>query len=141
MADVSVTAADVLASSNAVKKHGTAGATITAGQVVYYDASAGTWKLAQADGTTAEAGSGGVGIALHGAASGQPLVVVVEDSNLDPGATLTEGEIYLVSATAGGIMPEADASAVTPDYVTLLGVALSTGNLYLKPIYTGSQQQ
>lgn len=141
MADLSVTAGSVVASTNASKVHGTAGATITAGQAVYYDSSAGSWKLAQADGTTAEAGLNGVGIALVGASSGQPVIVATGDSNFDPGATATEGIIYCVSATAGGIAPLADLTNVTPDKVTVLGVGLSTGNIKLAPIYTGSEVQ
>lgn len=47
MADLTITAASVLAGSNATTRQGTAGATITAGQVVYFDDTTKTYKLAK----------------------------------------------------------------------------------------------
>jgi hypothetical protein len=49
MADISITAASVAASSAASKVTGVAGATITAGQVVYLDTTTNTYKLADAN--------------------------------------------------------------------------------------------
>lgn len=140
MADLTVTAANVAKVSGNVR-HGTAGATITAGQVVYFDASAGTWKLAVADGigaaTAATAGSGGLGIALHGAASGQPLTVQY-DGVINPGATVTVGVIYCASpATAGGIAPSADVSSLDNDYVTILGVGTTAAQITLGILASG----
>ena len=53
MADLTLTAASVLAGSNATTRLGTAGATITAGQVVYFDDTTNTFKLADTDSATA----------------------------------------------------------------------------------------
>lgn len=128
MADISITAANVVPGTSATQVQGTAGATITAGQAVYYDsASSLTWKLAQADGTALESGSGTqYGIALCGASSGQPFVVDTVDTNgITIGGTTVVGTIYCVSATAGGICPWADLAST--NYVTVLGVG-KTGN-------------
>ncbi len=140
MADLSVTAANVLASDEAKITRGTAGATITAGQTVRLNTTSGKWVLADADaGTVADAGADGFGVALHGAADGQPISVVTMDDDFDPGATATEGVVYCLSATAGGIAPFGD--LVTDDYVTILGVGNSSGNIALSPIVSGAQVQ
>lgn len=129
--DVSITAANVAPYLKEGMRRGTAGATITRGQVVYFDVSAGTWKLAQHDGTAAESGAGTgseIGIALQDVASGQPLDIQTE-GEIAIGGTLTLGEMYYVSATAGGLAPSADIG--TGDYVTAVGVAVTTGRLKL----------
>jgi hypothetical protein len=51
-ADLTVTAGNVVASKDAKLRSGTAGATVTAGQTVYYDTTANTYKLADANGAT-----------------------------------------------------------------------------------------
>ena len=71
--DLSITAANVAPSSGAQYADGTAGATITAGQAVYLDTSANTYKLADCDATAATAVI--AGIALNGASSGQPIKI------------------------------------------------------------------
>jgi hypothetical protein len=86
MADISITAASVVPSTNAVKRTGTAGATITAGQLVYKDASdSNKIKLADND---ASAAATVVGIALNGASSGQPITYAETDPELTIGATV-----------------------------------------------------
>lgn len=125
MADLSLTAANVVPGSGARITTGTAGATITAGQVVYLDAADNRFKLADAD-----SGTAGVrvpfGIAVNGAAAGQPLSVQTA-GNLALGAVLTAGVAYYLSPTAGGIAPVAD--LLTGDYPTILGIAASTSVL------------
>jgi len=134
MADISVTASSVLGASSAVKTHGTAGATITAGQVVYLDSTTSTYKLADADSGTAAA-KVPVGIALHGASSGQPLTIL-ERGNLTLNAVLTAGTAYYLSpTTAGGICPVADVTS--GDDVVLLGLATSTTVLAVDIQVTG----
>jgi hypothetical protein len=125
MADISVTAANVVAAAGATIRQGTAGATITAGQPLYEDSTA-SFKLkpAQAD-VVAEAKC--VGIALHGASNGQPVSFITA-GGLNIGATLTVGQVYVVSdAAAGGVAPYADLA--TGDFVTVLGVATTASNL------------
>lgn len=122
MADISITAASVVAGANARTEQGTAGAAITAGQVLYKDAAAGTWKLADSNSATAAARSPD-GIALNGAASGQPLQVLT-GGDVTIGATLTAGVAYYLSDTPGGICPVADVGS--GEYSTIIGIAEST---------------
>jgi hypothetical protein len=49
MADLTITAANVLASGQATKETGVAGATITAGQPVYKEAATGLFKLSDSN--------------------------------------------------------------------------------------------
>jgi hypothetical protein len=122
MADLSITAANVIAGSGAKKKLGAAGATIVAGKVVYLDASDSEYKLADCDSATAAIRSP-AGIALNGASDGQPLVII-EEGPVAIGATMTAGTTYYLSPTAGGICPVADVLA--GDYPVIIGVATST---------------
>lgn len=104
-ADVSITAANVLPGANAVIQSNTAGASITAGQLVYLDASTNTVKLADTNNTILTAAC--YGVALNGASSGQPInIQTAGDYTL--GGTITVGGIYIVSATAGAVAPVAD---------------------------------
>lgn len=137
MADLTITAADVVKGSSSSTDAGTAGASITAGQAVYKDTGdSDKWKLADNDDTALKAGSGGLGIALHAASSGQPLTILLS-GDLDVGATLTVGEVYVLSSTAGGICPVADLG--TGDYVTILGVATAADNLRVSKNVSGIQ--
>ncbi len=136
MSDISITAASVLAGANAKRRVGKAGATITAGQVVYEDSSdSNKFKLADADASAATAKV--AGIALHGASSGQPLEIDSDDDDFTPGGTLSlsaagDTGIYVLSGTAGGIAPVDDLAA--GDYPVILGVAKSATKMILKII-------
>lgn len=135
MADLSITAANVVADSDATKYSGTAGATITAGQACYVDSSDSYHiKLADADNTSTTAEV--KGIALNGASDGQPVDLITE-GDLDIGATVTVGEIYVLSGTAGGVCPEGDLA--TDDYVSVLGIGTATDNLAVKIHNSGAQ--
>lgn len=122
MADLSITAANVIAGTGARKVLGTAGATITAGKTVYLDISDSKYKLADCDSATAAVRSPS-GIALNGASDGQPLVVH-EEGPITIGATMTAGTTYYLSPNAGGIAPIAD--ILTGDYPVIIGIATST---------------
>jgi hypothetical protein len=122
MADLSITAASVVAQAGARRTAGTAGASVTAGQVVYLDTAAGNYKLCDVNSATAAARVP-AGLALHAAASGQPLTVHT-GGPIVIGATLTAGTAYYASGTAGGIRPAADNT--TGDFPALLGLATST---------------
>jgi fructose-specific component phosphotransferase system IIB-like protein len=128
MADLVITAANVLPGSSAVIKEGTAGAAITAGQVVYADSATNTYKLADCNSATAAVRSP-KGIALHAAASGQPIAILTSGL-ITIGATVAVGVPYFLSGTAGGIRPLAD--NVTGDYVTYLGIGKSTTQIDVK---------
>lgn len=118
MADLTITAANVVKGANSRIEQGTAGAAITAGQVVYKD-DAGKYQLADNDSATAEA-KAPRGIALNGAAANQPLAIL-RHGDLTIGATLVAGTTYCLSSTAGGICPQADVAS--GDDVVVMGVA------------------
>jgi hypothetical protein len=125
MADLTITAANIIAATGAAISEGTAGETITAGMALYKDAAdSNSLKGAQHDGTEAQAEC--VGIALNGAADGQPVSYITRGT-LAMGSILTAGVTYVVGAGAGGIAPDADVGST--DYKTVLGVALSASNL------------
>lgn len=128
MTDLSITAGNVIAGSDAKTEKGIAGATITAGQAVYRDATTKEFLLADADSATA-----GVrdvyGIALNGASDGQPLEVL-KSGDITIGATLTAGTTYYLSPVAGGICPLGDIDV--GDYYTIIGIAKSTSVLAVK---------
>jgi hypothetical protein len=126
MSDLSVTAANVISGSDDIG-HGTAGGTITAGQPVYRDSTTGHYLPADSNSATAAAHLP-VGIALHGAADGQPLAFQ-RSGDITIGATLTAGTTYYLSATAGGICPAADLT--TGMVPCIVGIAASTSVLRL----------
>ena len=132
MADLSITASSVIAGTTAKKVNGTSGATITAGKVVYLDEADNRYKLADNNGVAAALSP--VGIALHAASSGQPLTVAFSGP-VTIGATLTAGNEYLLSATAGGICPRADVT--TGQTVVSIGYATSTTVLNVNIQVTG----
>jgi hypothetical protein len=136
MADLTVTAASVIAGTNAITESAIAGETLTAGQVVYKKASDGKYYKAQCDGTTEEAGSGGLGIALHAAGANQPIRFQ-RGGGLVIGATTVKTSIYCLSATAGGICPEAD--LVSTNKRVYIGYATDTsGTFVVSLLYTGA---
>jgi hypothetical protein len=133
MADLTVTPASVIPGANAViERSGTAGATITAGQVVYFDDTTGKYKLADSDGAAALRSPRG--IALNGASDGQPLAVQTK-GKITIGATMTAGLAYYLSKVAGGIAPVADIAS--GGYATVLGIATSTTVLELNMTESG----
>jgi hypothetical protein len=127
MADLVITAAAVLAAATAVKEAGTAGATITAGQMVYRDSADGKYKLADSNSATA-AVRVPRGIALNGASDGQPLTIA-RSGDITMNAVLTAGVAFYMSDTPGGICPVADVGA--GEFATVLGIAKSTTVLAL----------
>ena len=128
MADLTITAANVVSGAGALVAHGTAGANITAGQAVYLDEAAGNYKLADNNSATAAVREPD-GIALHASATGQPLAVHTRGP-ITIGATLTAGVAYYLSDTPGGISPVADLAS--GEYPTILGIATSTTVLNVK---------
>ena len=100
MADLSITASLVASVSGAqIDRTSNAGATITAGQLVYRD-SAGLWQLSDAN--SAAAAKTITGVALHGSLNGQPLAVQL-GGDITIGATVGVGTVYVLSGTPGGI--------------------------------------
>lgn len=124
MTDLSITATSVVKGGNALVDNGYAAATITAGQVVYKDAT-GKYDLADTDSATALVRKP-VGIALNGASAGQPIAVQ-RSGDITIGATLTPGVFYYLSGTPGGICPVADVAA--GDHPAVIGAATSASVL------------
>lgn len=136
MADLSINAANVLASANAViEKSYNFGATVTAGQLVYLDSN-NRWVLNDAN--AAATGNGVTdtrGVALCNGSNGQPAAVCKEDIYFKPGATLTNGAAYYGSPNAGALAAAADIT--TGNYPVFVGLARDTTYLHLKPIAAG----
>ncbi|WP_422036551.1 hypothetical protein [Reyranella sp.] len=118
MAALSITATQVLLVSGS-HQDAVFGAAVTAGQGVYFDSVSGSWKPGQCDGTAAEAGADGYGIALCSAAAGQRggLALPGAKVNLGAAAGAAAGTVYALGATAGALNPSGDMSSgnrVTP---------------------------
>jgi hypothetical protein len=128
MANLTITAASVVpVGSSTQRQTGTAGESITAGQAVYVDgADSNKVKLADAD---VAASAASVGIALHAAATNQPITYATSGP-VTIGATPVVGQWYGVSTTAGGIAPLADLA--TGDFLTILGQCEAAGQLTVK---------
>ena len=131
MADIAITATNVVGSGSATRETGSAGEAITAGQAVYLDSATNKYKLSDSNATGAKTVRG---IALNGAALNQP-VVVQKDGPITIGGTLVAGTTYCQSTTPGGICPQADIT--TGGDVVILGVATSTTVLDLNIQVTG----
>lgn len=137
MSALTITAANVTPNTSTVVPtyfDGIAGATVTAGMPVYAD-STDSGKLKAADANASAAAARVVGIAMHGATAGQPLRIMT-DGELNYGAILTVGEIYVAGAgTAGDINPCDDLTAGW--YTTILGWARTTSILRVKIAISG----
>jgi hypothetical protein len=133
MADLTITAANVLAQSGAELENGSLGETVTAGQALYKLASDGRWYLADNNSATAAVRQA-TAIALNGGAAGQP-VRVLRSGRITIGATMTAGVAYYLSDTPGGICPVADIGS--GEYSCLIGLAVSTSILDVKFLYSG----
>lgn len=131
MADLVITPASVVPGSNAIIEHGWAGATITAGQVVYRaDSTDGKYKLADNNVPTPAEVHTPRGIALHGASAGQPLTII-KSGPLTMGATLVANTAYYLSDTPGMISLVADLTVptATGEQPVILGFSSSTSVL------------
>jgi len=127
MADISITAANVKLVSGPTEQV-PAGATLTAGQVAYLEASTSKAKLADNDSATAEVRAIR-GLTLNGAAADQPVSLAKNGAIVDVGAVLTAGVDYYLSGTPGGICPRADVT--TGDDPVRVGIATTTSYLLL----------
>lgn len=127
MADLSITAGNVIGSG--VKETLIAGGTLTAGMPVRKDASG--QAVAASDSSAANAAV--YGIALNGASDGQP-VEVIKSGNIDLGATLAVGKVYVLS-TSGGIAPVDDVGS--GEFITVIGVASAADNLVIGIVVGG----
>lgn len=125
MADITITAANVVKGSGASMDRGTAGETIAAGKTVYLDSATNKYLLADSNSATVAARSPD-GVALNGASLNQPVAVLLSGP-VTIGATLTPGVAYYQSDTPGGICPVADVGS--GEYSTVIGIATSASVL------------
>lgn len=128
MADVTLTAVTVdrVTDPNPVIVTGDAGATIAAGQPVYFDSGTTSYKLANA--VTSSATAKVVGIAINSAIAGQPVEVLTKGVLTCTG--LTAGRTYVASgAVSGNIAPDADMEAASTWRNSQIGIALSSTKL------------
>ena len=132
MADITVTAANVLQAAGATIQTFTSGAAITAGQVLYLDLVTDTVKLADAD--LSDAAAVVKGIAINDCASGQKVEVCTAGS-INPGGTVAVGEYYCASGNAGGIAPIGDYAA--GDRGSFIGIGSTTSNILLRIFNSG----
>ena len=128
MSDVAITAANVVHDINSITGTGTAGATITAGQLLYLDSGTSTLKLC--DSNASQAAATCVGIALHAALANQPIRYQTS-GDITIGGTLTVGGIYVASATAGGLAPVADLATGMYTTVVIIGRTSAIGTIVL----------
>jgi hypothetical protein len=107
--------------------------TTTPGDALYRSTSDGKYYLADCD-TEPQAKVAGIAI-TYGAADDYGYMFAGQSQDINLGATLTSGEIYVVSDTAGNIMPYADLT--TGQYLSIIGFAKSTSLLTLDVNITG----
>ena len=120
MGAISITAGNCLQVTGA-SAWGTAGETITAGQLVY-ESSALTFALAQADSAATD---DVFGIALNNASVSQPLNVATTGT-ITIGGTVVVGAIYVLDdAAAGAVSTWSDLTADDTDYLTIIGPGIS----------------
>jgi hypothetical protein len=125
VADLTITAASVVAGEDADFFQATAGETLTAGMPVYLDST--TNQLLGADCTDSMDTAEVKGIALHAASLDQPLRCQTA-GEITIGATVVLSTIYILSDN-GLICPAADLAS--GDYTTIIGVASSATKLRL----------
>jgi hypothetical protein len=126
MTALTITATAVVAGADATRDNGKAGAALTAGQAVY-KASDGTYKLADTNDASAIVRKP-AGIALNGAAAGQPVAVLTKGS-ITIGSAVVGGTAYYLGGAPGAIVPVADLT--TGDRPALLGMATSATVIYI----------
>jgi hypothetical protein len=132
--DLSITAANVkIVDENATVTKVRFGETVTQGQAVYSKDADGRYWKADADSATAEVTEAEAIVLTPGSAG--EYGYIVKAGLVSMGATLTVGEIYVLSDTAGGVRPEADIGS--GDTVVILGVATTTSQLWVRPFASG----
>ena len=133
MADITVSAAGVVSNTTyTITQTGTAFSAITAGQLVYADAT-NSYSLRPASALTSQSSSQVVGIALNGGSAGQPIKYASSGDVTMVGTALGVGILYALSgATAGSFCPVADLTlSTTTNYATVIGVSTSATVLRL----------
>jgi hypothetical protein len=136
MADLVITASQVVPGAGAQFTHLPAAAAITVGQAVYKNSS-GQAALADCDASATAAAAIGISISQSAGAGQYVTVQTGGDLVLGAGAAPVNGTIYLVSDTAGAIKPVADLDS--GDFVTILCVGKGSNTVAVRPWVTGGQ--
>lgn len=138
MAVVTITASAVQPTGTTERGFGYAGESLLAGDMLRKDpADAASLKKAA---YTSASLSGVVGMALCNAADGQP-VVYATGGEVTVGSVLTPGESYVISGTAGKMMPTSDIDGVTPDqFITRVGTATDASTIKLDLFAGGTEK-
>jgi len=133
MAAITPTSTDMRLGTATVST-GTAGEAISAFELLYLKASDGKLWLSV---NSAEESAGFYGVAVQDAATDEKVAYVPATlANTIQSATplWTKGQSYVVGDTAGQMMNAADPAA--GDYITSVGMAISTTELYFNPAAT-----
>lgn len=133
MAALSITAAGVAWVSGPVAADQVAGEAFIAGALVYYNPTTGKWLKAQCDGTAAEAGADGVGMALGTADAVNARVSIALPDAVVTVGTGTAGVAYAIGRTAGSLVPVADIAST--DKLTLAALGIGSNKLQLARVY------
>jgi hypothetical protein len=136
MANIAITAANLIPAEGYSYQDGIAGATFVPGDVAYTSAVNGQFLLADNNDTAVKAAV--TGIALTAAVAGQPLRLRT-GGTAAVGAVLTLNDaVYCLSSDAGKICPYSDLGS--GDYVSIIGVPLSTSSLRVAIRNSGIQK-
>lgn len=142
MAIYSHSSTAVLASNKATTVNGVAGATWSAGAIVYLDTSVNKWKLFKNDQAgVANVASSHIGVAVTDSnADGHPIIVCLSDPEFTHGlggsGGVAIGQWVVASGTAGVAQPESDLA--TGDCVILLVIPTTTTKGILQPTNAGA---
>lgn len=130
MADVTPVAANVKTSSNTVSQNVQFGEAVDQGEVVYLKSDGKHWLADNS--TTILAAASGIALTPN-VADGYGQIATAGDIEL--GATLAVGEVYVVSSTSGAIHPDTDLA--TTEILTILGYGKTAALLTLDINQTG----
>ena len=123
MANLTPTLASILAAADVQVGTGTAGTTITQGDVLVLNTSTNRYDLAD-DGAASTALV--AGIALNAASSTQPIKFIKSGTLTFGAATCTAGAPYFLSTTAGLLM---DTIPATGNQAVLIAIGLTTSTM------------
>ncbi|MEL6104802.1 MAG: hypothetical protein AAFU85_02140 [Planctomycetota bacterium] len=123
MADLTINAANVGIKGNTGQvRIVQVGEVVTKGQIARFDGT--KYYRTQADSAS---NATIAGVFLSSASTDGYAVLLSGAAKLNPGATVTVGTVYVVSATAGGIAPESDLAS--GDFVAILGVGSASDEI------------
>lgn len=135
MADMSITASDVHLVSAGEATYVQFGEAVTAGMAVYMDTDDEMYYKADCDAVDT-AVIAGVTI-TGGEANGWGYIATIRGQEIDIGGSVTVTQEYVVSDTAGLIMPASDLT--TGQYYSLVGIGSTSTNMVLGLLATGIQ--